>query len=198
MEFDKKQGLLFFVKFPTPGRVKTRLAKTLGQDEAARCYRELAEANFKVLRRVKNVDLIVTFDPPQQEERIKQWLVNANFYIPQQGKDLGVRLSNAFQWAFDNGYRHVSVFGSDILGLTVAVAQQSLAALQEAEAVIGPAKDGGYYLIGLSSYQPALFEEIAWSTDQVLSQTHQIINTLGLTHHTLTPLEDLDEIGERV
>ncbi len=189
-----KNAVLYFAKYPTPGKVKVRLAKTLGNDEAARIYRELAGDNYKVLRMAKGIDLIVMFDPPQQEEGIKQWLVNANFYASQKGEDLGARLSNAFQWAFDNGYQRVSAFGSDILGLTTIIAEQSFVALKEADVVIGPAKDGGYYLIGLSSNRPMLFEGIDWSTSEVLSQTYQIINKLRLKYHTLCPLEDLDEV----
>lgn len=193
-------AILYFVKYPQAGKVKTRLAKTIGDQEAAHLYMQLAEQNFLVTRACKEADLIVVFDPPQDHVKVHQWLSGADSYIPQEGLGLGERLINSFKWAFDFGYQKVTVFGSDTLALTTTIVEQSFVALTKADVVIGPAKDGGYYLIGLSSKQPKLFEGINWSTSEVLSQTYQAIDVLKLKYHTLCPLEDLDEIeiGEKV
>ena len=190
----KENAIIYFVKYPTPGKVKTRLAQTIGEQGAVYLYKRLAENNFFILRECKEADLIVVFDPPEDRVKIYQWLPGADRYIPQEGLDLGERLMNTFKWAFDNGYQKAAAFGSDTLELTTTIVEQSFVALQEADVVIGPAKDGGYYLIGLSSNQPRLFEGINWSTSEVLFQTHQVINKLKLKYHILCPLEDLDEI----
>jgi len=187
-------AILYFVKYPQPGKVKTRLAKTIGDQEATRLYKQLAEQSFLVLRDCPGADLIVVFDPPEDHVKVHHWLSGADRYIPQEGSGLGERLTNSFKCAFDDGYQKVTAFGSDTLELTTTIVEQSFTALKEADVVIGPAKDGGYYLIGLSSPQPKLFEGINWSTSEVLFQTYQAINTLGLKYHTACPLEDLDEI----
>ena len=187
-------AILYFVKYPQAGKVKTRLAKTIGDQEAARLYKQLAEQNFLVIRACKNADLIVMFDPPEDHVRINQWIPRADRYIPQEGLILGERLINAFKWAFDDGYQKVTAFGSDTLELTTIIVEQSFVALTEVDVVIGPAKDGGYYLIGVSSHQPQLFENIHWSTSEVFSQTHQAITASKLKLKILCPLEDLDEI----
>ncbi len=190
----KEKAIIYFVKYPAPGKVKTRLAKTMGDQEAARLYKQLAENNFFILRHCKEADLIVVFDPPEDHIKVHQWLSGADRYIPQEGLGLGERLNNSFKWAFDNGYQKVTALGSDTLQLTTTIAEQSFVALLNSDVVVGPAKDGGYYLIGLSSNQPMLFEGISWSTNEVLSQTYQVVNKLKLKYHTLCPLEDLDEI----
>lgn len=187
-------AILYFVKYPTPGRVKTRLARTIGEAQAARLYQQLAEANFSILRQCERTDLIVVFDPPEDQEKVQQWLPGAGRYVPQKGSGLGDRLANAFQWAFDQGYTKAAACGSDILQLTTAIMEQSFTALNDTDVVIGPAKDGGYYLIGLASNQLELFEGIDWSTSAVLSQTYRAIDRSGLKHSTLCLLEDLDEI----
>ncbi len=190
----KQRAILYFVKYPTAGRVKTRLAKTLGDQQAARIYRQLAGQNYSILRACGQTDLIVFFDPPQDHDKIQQWLPSADEYLPQQGDDLGQRLTSAFDWAFEQGYKAVVAYGSDTLHLTTEIAQQSFAALFQTDVVIGPAKDGGYYLMGLAANQPELFLGIPWSTSDVLAQTYQIITKLKLHYQTLSALDDLDEI----
>lgn len=195
--------LLYFVKYPAPGKVKTRLAKTVGEREAARLYKELAEKNFReaaLLHQRKVCDLIVVFDPPAQREDIKDWLPAPCEYWPQRGGGLSARLTHAFREAFGSasggqkGSKRVMALGSDTLGLTTDIIQQGFEALHSNDVVVGPAEDGGYYLIGLNSFQPALFQGISWSTDVVLTQTYSHISKLGLSYQTLIHLEDLDEI----
>lgn len=188
-------AILFFVKYPTPGAVKTRLAKSIGQQTAARVYRQLADNNFDVLRNNTQADVIVVFDPTENASQFEEWLAGAAGYVPQQGVSLGDRLIHAFQWAFDQGYRQVVVFGSDTLGLTTEIVAHSFDALKEAQVVVGPANDGGYYLIGLRESQPQLFENIDWSTSHVLSQTQDIIKQLNLKACLLHSLDDFDEIN---
>lgn len=194
--------LLYFVKYPTPGRVKTRLAKTLGNREAARLYRELAETNFREIVSLcqRNVcDLVVAFDPPQQRRDIQNWLPAPCAYRPQSEGGLSERLAGAFREAFcaASAAERVIALGSDTLGLTSEIIEEAFECLKFKDVVLGPAQDGGYYLIGSNSFRPELFEGIAWSTNAVLRQTRSRIGELGLSHQTLIQLEDLDEIKRR-
>lgn len=195
--------LLYFVKYPTPGKVKTRLAKTVGFQEAAKLYSQLAEGNLRIIASLdeRNIcDLVVVFDPPEKREDIKRWLSWPCEYWPQCGGGLSQRLTHAFYEAFGSasggqkGGKRVMALGSDTLGLTADIIQQGFEVLQSNDVVVGPAEDGGYYLIGLNHFQPKLFEGIAWSTNKVLSQTYKTIKKLRLSYQTLCQLKDLDEI----
>ena len=205
--------LLYFVKYPTPGKVKTRLAKTVGDEEAAKLYRDLVEKNLNViapLYQKEIFDLVVVFDPPEKGDNFKRWFSLSCGYLPQCGEGLSERLTYAFREAFSakggsafggqNGGKRVMALGSDTLNLTPDIIKDGFEALNSKDVVIGPAKDGGYYLIGLSSFQPKLFKGIAWSTSEVSSQTYKLIRQLNLSYQTLKQLDDLDEIkiGERV
>lgn len=195
--------LLYFVKYPAPGKVKTRLAKTVGDQEAAKLYSELAEKNLKAIAPVyqRNIcDLVIAFDPPERREDFKKWFSASCEYLPQCGEGLSERLTHAFREAFQKGGKRVMALGSDTLGLTAGIIQQGFEALQSNDVVVGPAEDGGYYLIGSASFQPKLFEGIAWSTSDVLPQTYKAISNLRLSYQTLCQLEDLDEMktGERI
>ena len=195
--------LLYFVKYPTPGKVKTRLAKTIGDEEAAKLYRDLAEKNLSViapLYQKEIFDLAVVFDPPEKGNDFKRWLSLSCGYLPQCGEGLSERLTYAFREAFQRGGKRIMALGSDTLNLTPDIIEDGFESLNYKDVVIGPAKDGGYYLIGLSSFQPKLFEGIAWSTSEVSSQTYKLIRQLNLSYQTLKQLDDLDEIkiGERV
>lgn len=189
--------LLYFVKYPTPGKVKTRLAKTVGVQEAAKLYSELAEKNLRMIASLhqRNIcDLVIVYDPPEKSEDIKRWLSLSCEYLPQCGEGLSERLTHAFHKAFQIGGKLVMALGSDTVGLTTDIIQQGFEALQSNDVVVGPAEDGGFYLIGLNHFQPQLFEGISWSTSEVLPQTYKIINNLRLSYQTLTQLQDLDEI----
>src|SRR3989338_1209118 len=185
--------ILYFVKYPTPGKVKTRLAKTVGEQESARLYGELAGKNLEVIASLyqSNIfDLVIVYDPPEKSEDIKRWLSLSCEYLPQCRGGLSERLKHAFGEAFQKGAKRVMALGSDTLGLTTGIIQQGFEALRSNDVVIGPAEDGGYYLIGLNSFQPELFQGITWSTDAVLRQTYSRIRKLGLSHHRLIQLED--------
>ncbi|MCA9398452.1 MAG: TIGR04282 family arsenosugar biosynthesis glycosyltransferase, partial [Candidatus Omnitrophica bacterium] len=201
-DFMRENILLYFVKYPTPGKVKTRLAKTVGVDEAARLYRKLAEKNFRegtLLHQRKVCDLIVVFDPPKQKVDVQDWLSAPCEYWPQSEGGLSERFISVFHDAFENGGQRVIALGSDTLGLTFQIIEEAFENLNTNDVVIGPAEDGGYYLVGSSSFQPKLFEGIPWSTSNVLAQTYKTINKLHLSYQTLRQLEDLDEIktGEK-
>ena len=147
--------LLYFVKYPTPGKVKTRLAKTVGEQEAAKLYSELAENNLKVIESLhqRNIcDFVIVFDPPEKSKDIKRWLSLSCEYLPQCGGGLSERLKHAFGEAFSarggsasggqKGAKRVMALGSDTVGLTTDIIQQGFEALRSNDVVIGPAEDG--------------------------------------------------------
>ena len=190
-----RDQILYFVKYPEPGKVKTRLAKSLGDEVAAKMYRELAETNLKVLSSLQpQVSIVITFDPPEADKKMRAWLGGEHAYRPQFGNGLTERLTHAFREAFAEGAGCVVAIGSDTLGLSIECARQAFDSLKKYDVALGPAKDGGYYLIGLSGPQPLLFEDIPWSTKEVLEATVKCIKTQGLTYYLTQELEDLDQI----
>jgi len=191
----KNRRILYFLKYPEPGKVKTRLAKTLGNEAACRAYRDLAVKNFRTLASLdqEGIESVIVFDPPDKEREIREWLPAA-CYFAQQGEDLGGRLHSAFQRAFDQGAETALALGSDTLGLKPELISKAFDELENYDVVLGPAKDGGYYLIGLSRLQPLLFQSIPWSTADVFSTTLARIKEIGLSCYLLPELDDLDEI----
>lgn len=188
--------VLYFVKYPEPGKVKTRLAKSIGIEAAANAYRGLAESGFRTLQELARNEFKVTvmFDPPDKEREIKEWLSGASDYVSQKGNDLGDRLSNAFKKSFSEEACAVIALGSDTLGLKKEVIEKAFDTLQYYDVAIGPAKDGGYYLIGCKEINENLFENIPWSTPDVLEATLGWIREEGLSYGLLPELEDLDEL----
>jgi rSAM/selenodomain-associated transferase 1 len=125
--------------------------------------------------------------------------MEARFKVPvwdQTGDDLGARMASAFKQALDSGYRSVVVIGTDIPGINGPLLTTAMNSLRDHDVVLGPTVDGGYYLIGLRSPLPALFENIPWSTDQVYALTEQRIQALGLSLKILPKLRDLDTVED--
>lgn len=176
--------------------MKTRLARTIGYEAAAALYRKLAEKNFRVLQSLENPQLetCVVFDPPEAEPQIRTWLEGNNCaYLAQRGEDLGERLENAFQSAFEGGAGKAMAIGSDTLDFKPQLVEQTSELLDSKDVVIGPAKDGGYYLVGLSKPEFFIFKDIPWSTSEVLATTFNRVRERRLTWGLLPELEDLDE-----
>jgi len=187
------KNLLYFVKYPEPGKVKTRLAKTMGNEAAARTYQLLAEHNFKAVESLDGIDTVVAFDPPDKEPFIREWLLPAAHYLPQCGDGLGDRLIHAFDWALQKPGSAAAALGSDTLCLTPEIILDAFDKLETFDTVLGPAEDGGYYLIGLRAPQPELFIDIPWSTPAVFELTLKRIREKKLSCFILEELEDLDE-----
>ncbi len=125
--------------------------------------------------------------------------MKTRFNIPiweQVGDDLGARMSHAFQSAIGTPYQSAIIIGTDIPGITVQLISSAMKTLQDHDVVVGPTEDGGYYLIGLRSHVPQLFEDIAWSTNTVFAQTQEKANAMGLSVKVLPMLRDLDTIED--
>jgi hypothetical protein len=184
---------LVFVKYPLRGAVKTRLARTIGQETAVEVYRCLV-ADTLTLAREAGFRPWVFFHPGAARRAMIEWLGPDLAYEPQRGRDLGERMYGAFQRAFRECCRAVLV-GSDTPDLPPALVQEAFHSLEGHDAVLGPAFDGGYYLIGLTptSLLPALFQGLAWGSALVLERTRQLVEEKGLSFHLLPPWGDIDE-----
>lgn len=188
--------LLVFIKYPEPGRVKTRLARSVGDAAAADLYRRMAERTVREAHRVRAIQMCVMYDPPGREVDIRGWLGAGIRYRPQRGTGLGERLAAAFNASFAEGADRVVAIGSDCPGLRAPVLSQALDALETHQAVVGPARDGGYYLLGLRQAGPEVFRGIAWSTGRVFRQTRERIAALGWTCRVLPTLSDVDTVSD--
>lgn len=185
-------AVLVFVRAPEAGRVKTRLAAALGPEVALRVYVRLAEHTVREARAVGEA-VRVHFTPAGAEEAVRGWLGEGADYLPQGGGDLGERMHRAFREAFAAGYGRVVIVGSDLPELSAGLLRRALALLEEWEVVLGPARDGGYYLLGLRREVPELFTAIPWSTGEVLARTRERLREVGIEPALLEELADVDE-----
>jgi len=185
--------ILLFVKSPVAGKVKTRLAVEIGAETALELYKCFVE---DLVSMIENVDsgFQLCFHPPDAMPQVKQWLGDQHSYMPQKGRDLGEKMKNALALTLDEGFTKVVTIGSDIPDLPEEFLRQAFARLDSFDAVIGPSSDGGYYLIGFSSnsFLAEAFDDVAWSTSDVFSQTLEKLKSHGLTVHLLPQWHDVD------
>ncbi|MEP1151629.1 MAG: TIGR04282 family arsenosugar biosynthesis glycosyltransferase [Balneola sp.] len=181
--------IIVFVKNVVPGKVKTRLAKTLGNKEALKVYVELLDITKQaVLQLSVNKEVWYAWNVEQDD----LWDENEFNKRVQIEGDLGEKMSNAFKASFEEGMEKVILIGSDCPTLTGAIMEEAFNKLNENDVVFGPSKDGGYYLIGMSSYCPEVLTDIAWSTEEVMEQTEQRAKDHNLRLAKLEPLNDID------
>jgi rSAM/selenodomain-associated transferase 1 len=186
-----RRAILVFLKYPEPGRVKTRLAATVGPNRAAEIYRQLVS---EVFARVSgDAEVFACFDPVERRAECEEWLAGrAAHFLPQATGDLGMRLVEAFAEAFARGFSDVAAIGTDCPEIDASLFTQAWNALETHEVVLGPSGDGGYYLVALRESAPPLFSGIAWSSAQVLSQTLDRAAAANLRVHLLPKRHDVD------
>ncbi|GAA0879701.1 TIGR04282 family arsenosugar biosynthesis glycosyltransferase [Algoriphagus jejuensis] len=184
-----KAGLIIFQKNAIRGHVKTRLATSVGDDHALEIYNWLTTYTHQIAQQVK-VDRYLFYSDfvPELAEDCK----NDYQFELQSGSNLGDRMHNAFKKLFENGYSNVVIIGTDCADLEISDLNDAYMALSHSDLVIGPANDGGYYLLGMSGYHPEVFDEIPWSTSKVLELTLDIANKLGLDYEFLNIRSDID------
>ena len=189
-----KNLLIIFAKYPEAGQVKTRLAATLGDTEAVRIYRSCAEMVISAVGcdTADEYAAAIACWPPKKIPAIEKWLGLRLKIFSQQGHDLGSRMHHAFTDGFAEGYKKIIIIGADCPAVTRELIMRAFAGLDSADAVIGPATDGGYYLIGLRQPAAGIFKEIPWSTEQVCAQTLDQCRTSGMTFSLLPELRDID------
>jgi rSAM/selenodomain-associated transferase 1 len=183
-------ALIIFTKIAELGKVKTRLARSIGDEKALEVYRELIEHTRDVAKDLE-ADRRVYFTPsPPEEHQI--WDKKYFEYFQQSEGDLGERMSNAFKETFRDGYDKVVIIGCDCAELTTEILEMSFKELNTADVVIGPAKDGGYYLLGLHEHEPDLFIDKKWSTETVFEDTISDLIKKNKIWYELPILSDVD------
>jgi rSAM/selenodomain-associated transferase 1 len=188
-------GLL--AKYPEPGKVKTRLARHIGGEGAARVYKIIAEHVFRDTSPDRDAGFgrMIFYSPPGDEGRFESWIPGEGL-LPQRGRDIGEIMENALQDLFDRGASKAVITGVDIPDLNRTIISDAFLKLENADVVIGPAEDGGYYLIGMKTEYPEIFQGISWSTGKVFDETVRIIERMGLSYSTVKMLSDVDRIGD--
>ncbi|MEO6850935.1 MAG: TIGR04282 family arsenosugar biosynthesis glycosyltransferase [Mucilaginibacter sp.] len=181
--------LLIFARNPVYGKVKTRLAATIGNDKALQIYRQLLEHTAAVTQPI-NADRVVYYSDFIADN--DAWDNNYSKAM-QRGIDLGERMSNASKDKLETGAKKAIIIGTDCYELDTEIIANAFTQLSNYDIVIGPALDGGYYLLGMNSHYPKLFNDITWSTDTVLKETIARCAELGLRHFLLPVLSDIDD-----
>ncbi len=181
---------MVFMKNPVKGKVKTRLAATIGNDNALEIYKMLLQQTAFVISTLNNCDKAIFYSDFVDENDL--WGEHANQKYLQNGIDLGARMNNAFDFSFKNGYEKIIIIGTDCYDLKSEIIENGFEVLNKSNVVIGPATDGGYYLLGMKQLHQKLFENILWSTENVLNDTIQILKKSQLTYHLLPVLSDID------
>ncbi|MDQ6608876.1 MAG: TIGR04282 family arsenosugar biosynthesis glycosyltransferase [Bacteroidota bacterium] len=184
-----KRALIIFIKNPAEGEVKTRLAATVGNHAALCIYNKLV-THTKTIASGVSADKYLFYS--SHIDVNDEWNRAVFAKELQTGNHLGEKMRNAFDSLFNKGYKQVAIIGSDCPDLTTDLVEQAFKELVHSDIVIGPATDGGYYLLALKKLFPEIFENIAWSTNEVLKQTLTICNRINTTFHLLPVLSDVD------
>jgi len=197
-----KRQLIVFTRFPVAGITKTRLISTLGADGAALLQRDMTEHLLKRLDGVHcrpEPEVEIRFDGGDRKQ-MRAWLGETYTYRPQGAGSLGHRMASAFENAFQNRADQAVLIGTDIPGLAAAAVEDAFGGLDRADVVFGPARDGGYYLIGMhrEAFVQAriLFKGLVWGTASVLADTLKIAAEANLRIRLLEELADVDRPEE--
>ncbi len=193
-----KNLLIVFVKYPEPGTVKTRLAAGIGGRAAADVYRRLVALTIQrtAPSGLQPYDRIVYVDPARDIACYRNWLIDAEDFAVQAGDSLGGRMRSAFLQAFADGYHKVALIGSDCPDASASLVQEAFSLLDGCDAVLGPADDGGYYLLALTRDIEQIFNNINWGTCRVLQQTRARLDAAGYSHALLPVLRDVDRVED--
>lgn len=185
-------SIIIFLRYPKNRQVKTRLAETTSLKFAQTFYKSCAENLIGIVKRIPRVNRFAFYSNKAEEKEIMEWLGAKLFYAPQEGDDLGSRMKNAFEKVFSTGAKKTIIVGTDIPDLSKEIIAIAFNSLNTNDVVIGPSKDGGYYLLGMKKATSQLFEGIQFSTSKVLSETLLKLSELKLTYHLLPELGDID------
>lgn len=197
MNRSDKNCVLFFVKYPEAGLVKTRLSAELNETTAVELYRCFVLDLLSMLGKLA-APFLICFSPENSLEKFIGWLGDKYTYMPQQGEDLGQRMQNALAQAFAQGFERAIIIGSDSPDLPGKVIHEAFSSLETHDAVIGPSVDGGYYLIGFrnNAFLPEAFDGIEWSTDTVFAETLRILEQAELSVYKLPEWRDIDTLAD--
>lgn len=188
-----KSCVIVFTKAPMEGYVKTRLARDLGDSVAADLHRYFVNDIVDKITSAGHA-LKIFFDPPEADSMMRNWLGQRHDYFLQSGEDLGLKMANAFKRVFKNGIQRSVLMGTDFPDLPGEIITHAMTGLETHDAVIGPAVDGGYYLIGFraNAFSPTFFEGKSWGAGSVYHQTINALATAGISVKKLPKWRDVD------
>jgi len=185
---NSNSALIIFIKNPEKGKVKTRIAKTAGEEKALAIYISLMEHTHQIALSVNCSRHLFYSQRIQQEDN---WSSKNFKKLVQAEGNLGHKMATAFKTAFQQ-HQKVVIIGSDCASLTPAIVEEAFKQLDNHDFVVGPTFDGGYYLLGMSSYQSSVFEDIEWSTESVFPRTIENIDGLEASYFLMPILSDID------
>jgi len=189
-------NLILFLKYPEKGKVKTRLSKDIGNEKALLIYKKSVSELLNQLDS-NNYDISIYYCPENKNDEVKKWINLPDIkYLAQSGDDLGIRMLNAFKDSISLKYAKTVIIGTDCLEITNSLLSQSFDLLDDSDLVLGPATDGGYYLIGLKAVVETIFQDIHWSTEKVLKQTIKKAKEIKLSYKFLDFNNDIDNIHD--
>ena len=184
--------LVIMAKKPQVGRTKTRMCPPLTPIEAAQLYEALLRDSIALASNLEGIDLAIAITPPDATTYFKRISPPGTLLIPVECVDIGDCLSQVLGNLLEMGYPKVLAFNADGPTIPPQYIQTAVHQLDNDEVVLGPSEDGGYYLVGMKQLHPQIFSDIAWSTPQVLAQTMDKIEALGLRAGLLPPWYDVD------
>jgi len=189
--------VLFFVKDPKKGQVKSRLSTEFDETLTVELYKKFVNDLLAMLNKT-DFTTVICFYPKDALERFTMWLGSHYYYLPQRGNNLGQRMKNSFIDAFNNNFEFAVIIGSDSPDLPPDVIKEAFLSLEMHDTVIGPCADGGYYLIGFrhNTFSPYAFEEINWSTETVFSETMNVLSNECFKIHILPKWSDVDTLSD--
>ncbi|MEQ6120128.1 TIGR04282 family arsenosugar biosynthesis glycosyltransferase [Reichenbachiella sp. MALMAid0571] len=185
--------LIIFIKNPEKGKVKTRLAREVGDERALEIYKQLLDHTHSITTDLK-VEKVLYYST--KIDIGDQWELGDYKKRIQEGNDLGDKMSNAFQAGFDNGNQPICIIGSDCFEINEPILAEAFEKLKEYDFVIGPAKDGGYYLLGMREPAPQLFANKTYSTPKVCAEAIHEIQQMSKTCFLLPTLSDIDTLKD--
>ncbi len=192
MKHPSRQSLILMVRAPRDEGVKSRLAATLGSDFATDLYQRCAEHIVRETGQMHSPVERYVFYTSEEEDAVRRWLGRHFHFVAQATGSLGKRLEHAFNTVFSQGAQRIIIIATDVPELTHDILDEAMSAMDNADLVIGPSCDGGYYLLGMKSLHPQLFSDIPWSTERVYEYTMLRIKAAGCSCHVLTVLRDID------
>jgi hypothetical protein len=189
-----KKALLVFAKCPQPGVVKTRLVPPLLPEDAAELYRRMLCDVMAKVKLLHNVERYLFYEDGKKAREYFAKRATSMSCFPQEGRDLGERIADAFRTVFAMGHHAAVVIGTDSPDLPVSYINTAFGLLEsgECEAVFGPSEDGGYYLVGITRLYRELFIDVPWSSERVMSESLKRAKEIGLTISLLPTWHDVD------
>ena len=189
-------ALIIFARYPLKGKVKTRLAEDTGEDFAFNFYKLCSENILREIGKLYSFDKYLFYADEADGKRILDWAGTNFFYFAQSSSDLGKRMLSAFETVFNRGNNSAIIIGTDVPDLNNLIIKEAEIQLQKNDLVIGPAFDGGYYLLGMKKPYKELFYNIEWGMGSVFQSTINNAKELNLKTHLVDKLYDIDTIND--